>query len=174
MFIDQVTVHVKAGNGGNGIVAFRREKYVAMGGPAGGDGGSGGDVVFEVDEGLNTLMDFRYNRHFKAKHGINGEGKSRHGKNADPLIVPVPPGTTVTDEENDEMIADLMTHGQSFIIAGGRRGCRGNNEFANLRKPATSISDNGEPRQDRMVRVELKLLPDVVLVVFTSVGKSTY
>src|SRR5690625_5901673 len=84
MFIDQVTVHVKAGNGGNGIVAFRREKYVAMGGPAGGDGGSGGDVVFEVDEGLNTLMDFRYNRHFKAKHGINGEGKSRHGKNADP------------------------------------------------------------------------------------------
>jgi len=174
MFIDQVTVHVKAGNGGNGIVAFRREKYVAMGGPAGGDGGSGGDVVFEVDEGLNTLMDFRYNRHFKAKHGINGEGKSRHGKNADPLIVPVPPGTTVTDEETDEMIADLTTHGQSFTIAGGGRGGRGNNRFANPRNPAPSISENGEPGQERTVRVELKLLADVGLVGFPSVGKSTF
>src|SRR5690625_4888473 len=134
MFIDQVTVHVKAGNGGNGIVAFRREKYVAMGGPAGGDGGSGGDVVFEVDEGLNTLMDFRYNGHFKAKHGINGEGKSRHGKNADPLIVPVPPGTTVTDEGTDEMIADLTTHGQSFTITGGGRGGGGNNRLAKARR----------------------------------------
>src|SRR5690625_2369048 len=146
MFIDQVTVHVKAGNGGNGIVAFRREKYVAMGGPAGGDGGSGGDVVFEVDEGLNTLIDFRYNRHFKAKHGINGEGKSRHGKNADPLIVPVPPGTTVTDEETDEMIADLTTHGQSFTIAGGGRGGRGKHRIGKLRSHAPRNTESVQKR----------------------------
>src|SRR5690625_6801152 len=119
-------------------------------------------------------MDFRYNRHFKAKHGMNGEGKSRHGKNADPLIVPVPPGTTVTDEETDEMIADLTTHGQSFTIAGGGRGGRGNNRFANPRNPAPSISENGEPGQERTVRVELKLLADVGLVGFPSVGKSTF
>ncbi|HLS61562.1 MAG TPA: GTPase ObgE [Virgibacillus sp.] len=174
MFIDQVTVHVKAGNGGDGIVAFRREKYVAMGGPAGGDGGSGGDVVFEVDEGLNTLMDFRYNRHFKAKPGVNGQGKSQHGRNAVPLIVPVPPGTTVTDEDTGEMIADLTTHGQSFTIAAGGRGGRGNTRFANPRNPAPSISENGEPGQERKIRVELKLLADVGLVGFPSVGKSTF
>src|SRR5699024_661944 len=99
MFIDQVSIFVKAGDGGNGMVAFRREKYVSMGGPAGGDGGSGGDVIFEVDEGLNTLMDFRYNRHFKAKRGVNGMSKGQHGKDAEPLIVAVPPGSIVIDED---------------------------------------------------------------------------
>lgn len=173
MFIDQVNVYVKAGDGGNGIAAFRREKYVAMGGPAGGDGGSGGDVVFEVDEGLNTLMDFRYNRHFKAKNGVNGMSKGQHGKNADPLIVPVPPGTIVIDEDTDEVIADLTTHKQQMKVAQGGRGGRGNIRFATPQNPAPSIAENGEPGQERNIKVELKLIADVGLVGFPSVGKST-
>lgn len=173
MFIDQVTVYVKAGDGGNGIVAFRREKYIAMGGPAGGDGGSGGDVIFEVDEGLNTLLDFRYNRHFKAKNGVNGLGKGQHGKNAEPLIVPVPPGTTVFDEDTGELIADLTKHKQQMKIAQGGRGGRGNIRFATPRNPAPNIAENGEPGQERNIKVELKLIADVGLVGFPSVGKST-
>ncbi|HLQ97344.1 MAG TPA: GTPase ObgE, partial [Candidatus Dormibacteraeota bacterium] len=173
MFIDQVNVYVKAGDGGNGIVAFRREKYIAMGGPAGGDGGAGGDVIFEVDEGLNTLLDFRYNRHFKAKNGVSGLGKGQHGKNADPLIVPVPPGTTVIDEETEEVIADLTEHKQQMKIAQGGRGGRGNIRFATPRNPAPNIAENGEPGQERNIRVELKLIADVGLVGFPSVGKST-
>src|SRR5690625_620418 len=173
MFIDQVNVYVKAGDGGNGIVAFRREKYIAMGGPAGGDGGSGGDVIFEVDEGLNTLLDFRYNRHFKAKKGVSGLGKGQHGKNAEPLIVPVPPGTTVFDEDTNEVIADLTVHKQQMKIAQGGRGGRGNIRFATPRNPAPNIAENGEPGQERNIRLELKLIADVGLVGFPSVGKST-
>ena len=173
MLIDQVSVYVKAGDGGNGIVAFRREKYIAMGGPAGGDGGAGGDVIFEIDEGLNTLLDFRYNRHFKAKNGVNGLGKGQHGKNAEPLIVPVPPGTTVIDEETGEVIADLTEHKQQMKIAQGGRGGRGNIRFATPRNPAPNIAENGEPGQERNIRVELKLIADVGLVGFPSVGKST-
>ena len=173
MLIDQVSVYVKAGDGGNGIVAFRREKYIAMGGPAGGDGGAGGDVIFEVDEGLNTLLDFRYNRHFKAKNGVNGLGKGQHGKNAEPLIVPVPPGTTVIDEETGEVITDLTEHKQQMKIAQGGRGGRGNIRFATPRNPAPNIAENGEPGQERNIRVELKLIADVGLVGFPSVGKST-
>lgn len=173
MFIDQASIYVKAGNGGNGIVAFRREKYVPMGGPSGGDGGSGGNVIFEVDEGLNTLMDFRYNRHFKAKPGVNGLSKSQHGKNADPLIVPVPPGTTVIDEDTGEVIADLTIHKQQMTIATGGRGGRGNVRFATPRNPAPNIAENGEPGEEKNIKVELKLLADVGLVGFPSVGKST-
>lgn len=173
MFIDQVKIYVKAGNGGNGIVAFRREKFVPLGGPAGGDGGSGGDVVFEVNEGLNTLMDFRYNRHFKAKPGVNGLGKTQHGKNADPLIVSVPPGTTVIDDDTGEIIADLTIHKQQMVIARGGRGGRGNVRFATPSNPAPNIAENGEPGQERNLKVELKLLADVGLVGFPSVGKST-
>src|SRR5690625_4685828 len=112
MFIDEVKVYVKAGDGGNGIVAFRREKCVRRGGPAGGDGGNGGDVIFEVGEGLSTLMDFRYNRHLTAKDGEDGMNKGKHGKAADPLIIPVPPGTTVFDDDTDRMLADLIEHGE--------------------------------------------------------------
>ncbi|WP_106497028.1 GTPase ObgE [Lentibacillus sp. Marseille-P4043] len=174
MFVDQVSVYIKAGDGGNGLVAYRREKYVPKGGPAGGDGGNGGDVIFEVDEGLNTLMDFRYNRHFKAKRGENGMSKNQHGKNATPLVVPVPPGTTVVDEETNEIIADLTHHKQQAIIAHGGRGGRGNSRFATPRNPAPEFAENGEPGQERNIKVELKLIADVGLVGFPSVGKSTF
>ncbi|TCT27119.1 GTP-binding protein [Melghiribacillus thermohalophilus] len=173
MFVDQVQVYVKAGDGGNGMVAFRREKYVPKGGPAGGDGGNGGDVVFEVDEGLNTLMDFRYQKHFKASRGENGMSKGQHGKNADPLIVKVPPGTTVKDADTGEVIADLIEHRQQAVIAKGGRGGRGNIRFATSRNRAPEIAENGEPGQERYIQLELKLLADVGLVGFPSVGKST-
>lgn len=173
MFVDQVRVYVKAGDGGNGLVAYRREKYVPKGGPAGGDAGNGADIIFEVDEGLNTLMDFRYNRHFKGKPGENGRSQNQHGKNASSLIIPVPPGTTVTDEETDEVIADLTTHGQQAVIANGGRGGRGNSRFASPRNPAPEMAENGEPGQERNIKVELKLIADVGLVGFPSVGKST-
>lgn len=173
MFIDQVSVYVKAGDGGNGIVAFRREKYEPMGGPAGGDGGNGGDVIFEVDEGLNTLMDFRYNRHLKAKNGEQGMSKGKHGKAAEPLIVPVPPGTTVVDEETGRVIADLVHHQQQAYIARGGRGGRGNIRFATSRNPAPHLSENGEPGEELNIKLELKLIADVGLVGFPSVGKST-
>ncbi|GAB3050290.1 GTPase ObgE [Virgibacillus ainsalahensis] len=174
MFVDQVSVYVKAGNGGNGLVAYRREKYVPRGGPAGGDGGDGSDVIFKVDEGLNTLMDFRYNRHFKGKPGENGMSKNQHGKNAAPLVVPVPPGTTVIDEETNEVIADLTVHEQEAVIAKGGRGGRGNSRFATPRNPAPDFAENGEPGKERNIKVELKLLADVGLVGFPSVGKSTF
>lgn len=173
MFVDQANVYVKAGDGGNGIVAFRREKYVPKGGPAGGDGGNGGNIVFKVDEGLSTLMDFRYNRHFKAKRGENGMSKGKHGKASSDYIIPVPPGTTVYDEETNETIADLVTHNQEAIIVNGGKGGRGNVRFANPRNPAPNLSENGEPGEERHIRLELKVIADVGLVGFPSVGKST-
>ncbi|GIO21797.1 GTPase ObgE [Oceanobacillus sp. J11TS1] len=173
MFVDQVSVYVKAGDGGNGLVAYRREKYVPKGGPAGGDGGNGADIVFKVDEGLNTLMDFRYNRHFKGKRGENGMSKTQHGKNAAPYIIPVPPGTTVIDEDTGEVIADLTKHDQEAVIAKAGRGGRGNTRFASPRNPAPDMAENGEPGQERNIKVELKLIADVGLVGFPSVGKST-
>ena len=173
MFVDQAKVFVKAGDGGNGLVAFRREKFVPMGGPAGGDGGNGADVIFEVDEGLNTLMDFRYNRHFKAKRGENGMSKSMHGKNAEALILSVPPGTVVVDEETEEVIADLTEHKQRAVIVKGGRGGRGNVRFASPRNPAPEIAENGEPGEEKNIRIELKVIADVGLVGFPSVGKST-
>ena len=173
MFVDYVKVYVKGGDGGDGMVAFRREKYVPMGGPAGGDGGKGGDVVFVVDEGLSTLMDFRYQRHFKAERGEHGRGKNQHGKNGKDLIVKVPPGTIVKDEETGEVIADLVEHGQQAIIAKGGRGGRGNTRFATSKNPAPEIAERGEPGEERNITIELKLLADVGLVGFPSVGKST-
>lgn len=173
MFIDRVKINVKSGNGGNGIVAFRREKYVPLGGPAGGDGGKGGDIIFVVDEGLNTLMDFRYNRHLKAKNGENGMSKGKHGKDAEPLIVPVPPGTVVIDESTGVPIADLVEHEQRAIIAEGGRGGRGNIKFATSKNPAPHLSENGEPGRELTIILELKLIADVGLVGFPSVGKST-
>lgn len=173
MFVDQVKVYVKGGDGGNGMVAFRREKYVPKGGPAGGDGGKGASVVFEVDEGLRTLMDFRYQRHFKATRGEHGMSKSQHGRGAEDMIVKVPPGTVVTDEETGEVLADLTEHGQRAVIAKGGRGGRGNIRFATPANPAPQIAENGEPGQEKNVILELKVLADVGLVGFPSVGKST-
>ncbi|GIN22663.1 MAG TPA: GTPase ObgE [Bacillus bacterium] len=173
MFVDQVKVYVKGGDGGNGMVAFRREKYEPMGGPAGGDGGKGASVIFMVDEGLRTLMDFRYQRHFKAQRGENGMSKSQHGRGADDLIIKVPPGTVVTDEQTGEVIADLVQNGQKAVIAKGGRGGRGNIRFATPANPAPEIAENGEPGQERDVILELKLLADVGLVGFPNVGKST-
>ncbi|WP_044894647.1 GTPase ObgE [Bacillus alveayuensis] len=173
MFVDQVKIYVKGGDGGNGMVAFRREKYVPKGGPAGGDGGKGGDVVFVVDEGLRTLMDFRYQRHFKAPRGEHGMSKGQHGKNAEDLIVKVPPGTVVIDDDTKQVIADLTEHGQRFVVAKGGRGGRGNTRFATPANPAPEIAENGEPGEERYVTLELKLLADVGLVGFPSVGKST-
>lgn len=173
MFLDQVKVSVKAGKGGDGMVAFRREKYIPDGGPAGGDGGLGGDVVFVVDEGLRTLMDFRYNRHFRAEHGENGMSKGMHGRGAKTLFVKVPPGTIVKESDNGRMIADLVEHGQEAVVARGGRGGRGNIRFASPRNPAPEIAENGEPGDELDVELELKVLADVGLVGFPSVGKST-
>lgn len=173
MFVDQVKIYVKGGDGGNGMVAFRREKYVPKGGPAGGDGGNGADVIFEVEEGLRTLMDFRYKRHFKAPRGEHGMSKNQHGKNSQPMIVKVPPGTIVSDEATGQIIADLTEHGQQAVIAKGGRGGRGNSRFATPANPAPELSENGEPGIERNVILELKVLADVGLVGFPSVGKST-
>ncbi|MBJ6745529.1 GTPase ObgE [Streptococcus sp. 121] len=173
MFLDTAKIKVKAGKGGDGMVAFRREKYVPNGGPWGGDGGRGGDVVFKVDEGLRTLMDFRYNRHFKAQAGEKGMNKGMHGRGAEDLYVAVPPGTTVRDLESGKVLADLIEQDQEFIVAKGGRGGRGNIRFATPRNPAPEISENGEPGQERELLLELKILADVGLVGFPSVGKST-
>ncbi|MDZ5782870.1 GTPase ObgE [Marinococcus luteus] len=173
MFVDHVNLYVKGGDGGDGMVAFRREKYVPDGGPAGGDGGRGADVVFEVDEGLRTLMDFRYQRHFKAKRGDNGRSKNQHGRGGEDLIVRVPPGTIIRDRSSDVMIADLTEHKQRVVVAKGGRGGRGNTRFASPSNPAPEISEKGEPAEEKDIQLELKVLADVGLVGFPSVGKST-
>ncbi|WP_026700436.1 GTPase ObgE [Salibacterium aidingense] len=173
MFVDNVNIFVKAGDGGDGMVAFRREPFVPDGGPAGGDGGKGGDVVLEVDEGLRTLMDFRYQKHFKAKAGENGRPKNQHGKNAEDLVVQVPPGTTIIDADTEELIADLTVHKERMVVARGGRGGKGNTRFKSPSNPAPEIKENGEPAAERNLKLELKLLADVGLVGFPSVGKST-
>ncbi|MFB0844323.1 GTPase ObgE [Paenibacillus oleatilyticus] len=173
MFVDKAKIYVKGGDGGDGLVAFRREKYVPEGGPAGGDGGDGGDVIFRVDEGLRTLVDFRYQKHFKAQRGEKGRNKSQHGANADDMIVRVPPGTVVIDDDTQEIIADLTRHGQQVVVAKGGRGGRGNTRFATPNNPAPEIAENGEEGVERWVVLELKVMADVGLVGFPSVGKST-
>ncbi|KWX80003.1 GTPase ObgE [Paenibacillus sonchi] len=173
MFVDKAKIYVKGGDGGDGLVAFRREKYVPEGGPAGGDGGRGGDVIFRVDEGLRTLMDFRYQRHFKADRGVKGRNKSQHGANAEHMIVRIPPGTVLIDDDTKEVIADMTRHGQQVVVARGGRGGRGNIRFATAANPAPELAENGEEGQERYIVMELKVMADVGLVGFPSVGKST-
>ncbi|AHD06597.1 GTPase ObgE [Paenibacillus larvae] len=173
MFIDKAKIYVKGGDGGDGLIAFRREKYVPEGGPAGGDGGNGGNVIFRVDEGLRTLVDFRYQKHFKAQRGEKGRNKAQHGANAEHMIVRVPPGTVVIDDDTMEVIADLTRHGQEVIVAKGGRGGRGNMRFATPKNSEPEIAENGEEGQERWVVLELKVMADVGLVGFPSVGKST-
>ena len=173
MFVDQVQVEVQAGKGGDGMVAFRREKFVPFGGPAGGDGGRGGSIILYVDEGLRTLMDFRYQRHFKAPAGGNGQGKSMYGRAAEDRRIAVPAGTTVTDADTGEVLGDLTAPGQELVVAKGGRGGRGNIHFVSPKNTAPEIAENGEPGQHRFIKLELKVLADVGLVGFPSVGKST-
>ncbi|WP_168121623.1 GTPase ObgE [Paenibacillus sp. HB172176] len=173
MFVDKAKIFVKGGDGGDGIISFRREKYVENGGPAGGDGGNGGDLIFRVDEGLRTLMDFRYQKHFKAQRGERGKVKSMHGASAEDTIVRIPPGTIIIDDDTNEMIADMTRHGQEVVVAKGGRGGRGNCRFATATNPAPYISENGEEGQERWIVLELKVMADIGLVGFPSVGKST-
>src|SRR5690625_4927690 len=173
LFVDQVNINAKSGTGGNGKVAFRREKYVPMGGPAGGDGGRGGDVIFKVDEGLSTLMDFRYNRHFRADNGEDGMSKNKHGKDAEDLYIYVPPGTTILDEDTGHVLADLIEHDEEKVVIKGGRGGRGNTRFTSAKNTAPHFAENGEPGEERNLRLELKLIADVGLVGFPNVGKST-
>ena len=173
MFVDEVIVEVTAGHGGDGCMAFRREKYIAMGGPFGGNGGKGGDVIFKADEGLRTLADLRYQKHIKGNFGMNGEGKGKNGKNADATIVKVPVGTTVKDNDTGVVIADLVKNGQEVIVAYAGRGGRGNITLATRSNPCPSYSERGEPGENRKVKVELRMLADVGLVGLPSVGKST-
>ncbi|MBQ2640148.1 MAG: GTPase ObgE [Bacilli bacterium] len=174
MFVDEVEIKVEAGNGGDGCCAFRREKYVAMGGPYGGNGGHGSDIIFKVDEGLHTLLDLRYQKTIKGKKGENGKGKNQHGKGADPVVVKVPLGTVVTDLDTGLIIADLSKKNQSELIAKGGRGGRGNTAFKTQTNTAPDYSENGEEGEHKNLKVEVKMLADVGLVGLPSVGKSTF
>lgn len=173
MFIDEVTIEVHAGNGGDGCLAFRREKYIPMGGPFGGNGGRGSNIVFKVDTGLHTLLDLRYNRIIKGKKGANGEGKNCHGKNSEDVIIRVPQGTVVTDLDSGFVVADMRGKEDEVIVAYGGRGGRGNTAFKTQSNPAPNFCEKGEPGEVKYLKVELKLLADVGLVGLPSVGKST-
>ena len=173
MFVDEVEIKVEAGKGGDGCLAFRREKFVEMGGPYGGNGGHGGDIIFKVDEGLSTLLDLRYQKTLKAPNGENGRGKNQHGKGAEPLIVKVPLGTVVTDLDTGFIIADLSHKDQEEVIAKGGRGGRGNTAFKTQTNTAPNFAENGEEGEHKTLKVEVKMLADVGLVGLPSVGKST-
>ena len=173
MFIDEVKMKLVAGKGGDGCTSFRREKYVPMGGPDGGSGGKGGDIVFVADKNLTTLIDLKYHKILKASKGENGKGKNMKGKNAEDVIVKVPLGTTIYDMDTGLVVADLTKDNEKAIVVSGGRGGRGNTAFATHEKPAPSFSELGEPGEERYVRCELKVMADVGLVGMPSVGKST-
>ena len=174
MFTDYVKITAKAGNGGNGAISFRREKYVAAGGPDGGDGGKGGDIYFEVDPDSNTLIDFRYKKKFKAENGKNGEGAHKFGKNGEDLYIRVPIGTIVRDAETNKVLADLSTPEQKALILSGGRGGKGNSHFATSTRQAPGFAQDGEKGEEKELILELKLLADVGLIGFPNVGKSTF
>ncbi|MBE3590473.1 MAG: GTPase ObgE [Firmicutes bacterium] len=173
MFVDRALIRVQAGDGGHGAVSFRREKYVPRGGPDGGDGGRGGDVVLRADARLNTLFEFRHRRLLRAERGRNGEGGQRRGKDGEDLVVPVPVGTLVYDDATGELLADLTEDGQEAVVARGGRGGRGNARFASSVRRAPRLAERGEPGEERVLRLELKLLADVGLLGFPNAGKST-
>ena len=174
MFTDYVKIIAKAGNGGNGAISFRREKYVAAGGPDGGDGGKGGDIYFEVDPDSNTLIDFRYNKKFKAENGKNGEGAHKYGKSGEDLYIKVPIGTIIRDAKTNKVLADLSYEGQKELILAGGRGGKGNSHFATSTRQAPRFAQDGEKGEEKELILELKLLADVGLIGFPNVGKSTF
>jgi GTP-binding protein len=174
MFVDVARIYVKGGDGGRGSNAIRREKYVPEGGPWGGDGGKGGDVIFVVDTGLNTLIDFKYQKHFKAEKGENGDTKGMHGAKGKDLIVKVPPGTVVKDDDTGEVLFDLTEPGQRAVVARGGRGGRGNMRFATPQNKCPTFYEKGEPGEERYLLLELKLIADAGLVGFPNAGKSTF
>lgn len=173
MFVDEVIIKVKAGNGGDGCTAFRREKYIPDGGPFGGNGGRGANIIFKTDLGLRTLLDLRYQKLIKAPKGANGSGKNKNGRGAEDVVIKVPIGTTVKDLDTGLIIADLTREGDSCIVASGGRGGRGNTAFATATNPAPNFSEHGEPGEEKTLKVELRLLADVGFVGMPSVGKST-
>ncbi|MEJ2558847.1 MAG: GTPase ObgE [Anaerolineae bacterium] len=173
LFFDEAKIHVKAGDGGNGVVAFRREKYVPRGGPAGGNGGDGGDVILEVDPQLNTLVHFQNQVHFKAERGAHGKGKNQTGARGEDTIVFVPPGTLVWDATTGDPLADLTAPGQQVVVARGGRGGRGNASFATSTRQAPRLAERGAPGAERWLRLELKLLADAGLIGMPNAGKST-
>src|SRR4051794_23197911 len=172
-FVDQARIYVRGGNGGNGAVAFRREKFVPKGGPSGGDGGDGASVVLVVDPGLSTLLDFRYRREYQAPAGQPGANKDRYGRAGEDLILRVPPGTQVYDEPSGALLADLHAAGERFVVARGGKGGRGNIHFATSTDRAPRRSEPGTPGEERAVRLDLKLLADVGFLGFPNVGKSS-
>ena len=174
MFTDYTKIIIKSGDGGNGAISFRREKYVAAGGPDGGDGGKGGDVYFVVDKDKNTLIDFRYNKKYKATNGENGSGAKCSGKSGDDIYIGVPIGTVLKDNETGKVIADLSVPGQKELVLKGGRGGRGNQHFATSTRQVPRFAEDGEPGQEKEVILELKLLADVGLLGFPNVGKSTF
>ncbi len=173
MFIDKAKIFIKAGKGGNGAISFRREKYVAAGGPDGGDGGRGGNVVFRVELGMTTLMDFKYKRKYAAQNGEDGQRRRRKGRSGDDIIIKVPQGTVVRDVESNRIIADLSTPDKDYILAKGGNGGWGNDHFATAVRQTPNFAKNGQPGDEREIFLELKLLADVGLVGFPNVGKST-
>lgn len=174
MFIDKVKIYVKGGYGGSGCTSFRREKYIPDGGPDGGDGGRGGNVILRVDSGLRTLLDFRYRQHYRADRGMHGQGSMKHGKDAEDVILRVPPGTVVKDAESGKILADLVFPGQEKIVAHGGRGGRGNAKFVTPTNRAPQFSELGEPGEERWLILELKLLADAGLLGYPNAGKSTF
>lgn len=174
MFIDETIIKVIAGRGGDGCTAFRREKYVAMGGPFGGNGGHGANIIFEVDTGLHTLIDLRYMKMIKGEKGENGSGKNQNGKSANDVIIKVPQGTVITDVDTGLIIADMKNNSDRVVVAQGGRGGRGNTAFKTQSNPCPTFSENGEPGEEKELKIELKLLADVGLVGLPSVGKSTF
>ena len=173
MFIDRAKISIKAGDGGDGMSSFHREKYVVKGGPDGGDGARGGNIILVADRNMNTLLDFRYKKKFKAERGGAGEDNNKYGRKAENIIVKVPVGTLVFDDESNDLIADLVEEGQSVVAARGGRGGRGNARFPNSVNRAPTFAEHGEPGEERKLRLELKLLADVGLVGYPSVGKSS-
>jgi GTP-binding protein len=173
-FLDEAKVYIRSGDGGNGCVAFRREKFIEFGGPSGGNGGRGGDVVIEAVEGLNTLIDYRYQQHFKARTGTPGMGKDRHGANADDIVLKVPAGTQVFDDDKETLIADLTGAGQRAVLARGGNGGFGNAHFKSATNRAPRHANPGQPGEERWIWLRLKLIADAGLVGLPNAGKSTF